>query len=91
VVLVGVWGVVVVVCGWWLVGWLGVLVLGEFGFVLNKFRERKIPWTINTDGPYLLDTSLAKECVMLLDANIVTPAELEHTFQVARQASFIPA
>jgi adenosine deaminase len=65
--------------------------LAEFGFVLNKFRERKIPWTINTDGPYLLDTSLAKECTMLLDAKIVTPEELAHSFDVARQASFIPA
>jgi adenosine deaminase len=65
--------------------------LAEFGFVLSKFRERKIPWTINTDGPYLLDTSLAKECTMLLDAGIVTPQELTHSFQVARQASFIPA
>ncbi|MDP2345302.1 MAG: adenosine deaminase [Deltaproteobacteria bacterium] len=65
--------------------------LAEFGFVLSKFRERKIPWTINTDGPYLLDTSLAKECTMLLDANIITPAELAHSFQVAKQASFIPA
>ena len=65
--------------------------LAEFGFVLSKFRERKIPWTINTDGPYLLDTSLAKECTMLLDANIITPAELAHSFQVAKKASFIPA
>jgi adenosine deaminase len=65
--------------------------LEEFGFVLNKFRERKIPFTINTDGPYLLDTSLAKECTLLLDANILTPAELAATFDVARAASFIPA
>jgi adenosine deaminase len=64
--------------------------LEEFGFVLSKFRERKIPYTFNTDGPYLLDTSLAKECVTLLDANIVSPAELAETFKVARQASFIP-
>ena len=65
--------------------------LEEFGFVLNRFRERKIPFTINTDGPYLLDTSLAKECTMLLDANILTPEELAHSFDVARKASFIPA
>jgi adenosine deaminase len=64
--------------------------LKEFGFVLGKFRERKIPYTFNTDGPYLLDTSLAKECTMLLDANIVTPDELKESFRIARQASFIP-
>jgi adenosine deaminase len=65
--------------------------LAEFGFVLSKFKERKIPWTINTDGPYLLDTSLAKECTMLLDAGIVTEDELKKSFDVARAASFIPA
>jgi adenosine deaminase len=64
--------------------------LEEFGYVLSRFRERKIPWTINTDGPYLLDTSLAKECTMLLDAGIVTEVELGHSFEVARAASFIP-
>jgi adenosine deaminase len=64
--------------------------LNEFGFVLSKFKERKIPFTINTDGPYLLDTSLAKECTLLLDAGILTPEELAQTFQVAKQASFIP-
>lgn len=64
--------------------------LAEFGFVINRLRERKIPFTINTDGPYLLDTSLAKECTMLLDANILSPAELTESFRVARQASFIP-
>ena len=64
--------------------------LAEFGFVLSKFRERKIPFTINTDGPYLLDTSLANECVTLLDANIMTPEELAESFKVAKQASFIP-
>jgi adenosine deaminase len=63
----------------------------EFGFVVGKFKERKIPFTINTDGPYLLDTSLAKECTMLMDEGILTPAELAHSFDVARAASFIPA
>lgn len=65
--------------------------LAEFGFVTRKFRERKVPFTINTDGPYLLDTSLAKECTMLLDANIMTPAELHASFELARRCSFIPA
>src|SRR5688500_11028636 len=64
--------------------------LQEFGFVVSKFRERKIPITINTDGPYLLDTSLAEECTTLLNANIITAEELKETFRVARKASFIP-
>jgi adenosine deaminase len=65
--------------------------LAEFGYVVSKFKERKIPFTINTDGPYLLDTHLAHECVMLLDAGILTTTELNECFRVAREASFIPA
>jgi adenosine deaminase len=63
--------------------------LQEFGYVVNRFKEKKIPFTINTDGPYLLETSMAKECQMLLDAQILTPAEIEHCMTVARQSSFI--
>ena len=59
--------------------------------MVSKFKERKIPFTINTDGPYLLDTHLAHECVMLLDAGILNTTELNECFRVAREASFIPA
>jgi adenosine deaminase len=65
--------------------------LAEFGFVVNKFKERKIPFTLNTDGTYLLDTSLAKECTMVMDAGILTPEEVAQCFRVAKEASFIPA
>lgn len=65
--------------------------LGEFGFIVSRLKERKIPFTINTDGPYLLETNLARECTMLLDAEILTPKELHACFRVAREASFIPS
>lgn len=65
--------------------------LEEFGFIVQTFKKRKIPFTINTDGPYLLDTNLARESTMLLDAGILTPEELAESFRVAREASFIPA
>jgi adenosine deaminase len=65
--------------------------LAEFGFVVSRFKERKIPFTINTDGPYLLDSHLERECTMLLDAKILTPEELAECFRVAKEASFIPA
>jgi adenosine deaminase len=63
----------------------------EFGFVVQKFKERKIPITINTDGTYLLDTSVARECTLVMDAGILTPAEIADCMRVAREASFIPA
>jgi adenosine deaminase len=63
--------------------------LGELGFILGKFKEKKIPFTINTDGPYLLDISLASESVLLLDNNVLTKEEVHECFRVAREASFI--
>jgi adenosine deaminase len=65
--------------------------LQEFGFIVQRFLERKIPFTINTDGPYLLATNLAREATLLLDNGILTPTQLAETFRVAREASFIPA
>lgn len=65
--------------------------LQEFGFIVQRFLERKIPFTINTDGPYLLDTNLARESTLLLDAGILTPEQLAETYRVAREASFIAA
>lgn len=61
----------------------------EFAFVVSKFKERKIPLTINTDGPYLLDTNLAKEAILCLDAGVLTVEELHESFRVAREASFV--
>jgi adenosine deaminase len=64
--------------------------LNEFGFIISRFKERKIPFTINTDGPYLLDTNLAKEALLLLDGNFLTEEEVHECFRVSREASFIP-
>lgn len=63
--------------------------LEEFGFIVSRFRERKVPFTINTDGPYLLDTSLAKETTLLLDAGILDEEGVAECYRVAKEASFI--
>lgn len=63
--------------------------LNEFGYILSRLKERKIPFTINTDGPYLLDTNLANEALILLDGNYLTEDEVHECFRVAREASFI--
>lgn len=63
--------------------------LKELGDILRVFKESKIRFTINTDGPYLLRTHLAHEAVMLLDAEILTPQEVAHCFETAYEASFI--
>jgi adenosine deaminase len=63
--------------------------MAELGFVLGRFKERKIPFTINTDGPYLLETNLAAEATLLLDHGVLTEAEVAECFRVAWEASFI--
>lgn len=61
----------------------------ELGHVLRTFRDARIPFTINTDGPYLLDTNMVQECQLLLDNNILSPEEVAECLDVARRATFI--
>lgn len=63
--------------------------LAELKNILDKFKFWKIPFTINTDGPYLLDTDMAKESLLLLDNAVLTPEELATCFEVSKKASFI--
>lgn len=63
--------------------------LTEMKFVLERFKAWKIPFTINTDGPYLLDTNMAEECMLLLDNQVLTAEEITKCFEISREASFI--
>ncbi|MBL4818863.1 MAG: adenosine deaminase [Deltaproteobacteria bacterium] len=63
--------------------------LGELGEILNTFKASKIPFTINTDGPYLLNTDMARETLLLLDAGVLTEQEVATCFEVSKEASFI--
>ena len=50
---------------------------------------RGVRYTINTDGPYLLNTHLRHEYQLLIEGNILSDAEAERSVEVARAASFI--
>jgi adenosine deaminase len=63
--------------------------VAELGSVLRTFDEAGVRFTINTDGPYLLNTHLRQEYEMLLRARILNEAQVERTVAVARAASFI--
>ncbi|HVX94704.1 MAG TPA: adenosine deaminase [Polyangia bacterium] len=63
--------------------------LTALGDALRKFDEGGVRFTINTDGPYLLNTHLRFEYQMLLDAGILTDAQVERVNAIARAATFI--
>ncbi|HVZ89952.1 MAG TPA: adenosine deaminase [Polyangia bacterium] len=61
----------------------------ELGAALRTFENAGVRYTINTDGPYLLNTHLRQEYELLLQANILSEAEVERSVAVARAATFI--
>lgn len=64
--------------------------LAELGRVLRTIKDNRIPFTINTDGPYLLDTNLAREATLLMDAGFLSTEDVATCFRTALQATFIP-
>jgi adenosine deaminase len=63
--------------------------LEELGAILRRFWDRGVKFTINTDGPYLLDTNMRSEVRMLRDAGILADEQIEQTLRWAREATFI--
>ena len=63
--------------------------LEALGAALRAFEEGGVRYTINTDGPYLLNTHLRGELEMLIDANILTEAQIERCIAVAHAATFL--
>jgi adenosine deaminase len=63
--------------------------LEELGGILRTFWDHGVRFTINTDGPYLLDTSMRGEVKLLRDAGILSEEQLEQALRWAREATFI--
>ena len=59
------------------------------GTALRTFENAGVRYTINTDGPYLLNTHLRSEYQLLLDAKILSESEAERSVAVAHAATFI--
>lgn len=57
--------------------------------VMRTFLEARVPFTINTDNPYLSHTNLRYEIELLLNNNILTREELSACFSRAKKYSFI--
>lgn len=63
----------------------------EFKDIVKTFWDRGVKVTINTDGPYLLDTDMRTEIELVEKNGILTPAQVDQTLAWAREYSFIPA
>jgi len=63
--------------------------LDELGSILRRFWDRGVKFTINTDGPYLLDTNMRTEVRMLKDAAVLSEEQLEQAQRWAREATFV--
>jgi len=63
--------------------------LQEFGQIVHQLRKFGVRTTINTDGTYLLGTTLRQEFDLLLGAEILTQAEATKAIETARAASFM--
>ncbi|MBI5070323.1 MAG: adenosine deaminase [Deltaproteobacteria bacterium] len=84
-------GVVLEICPSSNLATRAVASLEELKEILQRFWERGVRFTINTDGPYLLDTSMRREVAMLHDGLVLAQEQIEQTFRWAREATFIPA
>src|SRR5262249_37440346 len=63
--------------------------LDELGAALRGFERAGVRYTINTDGPYLLNTHLRREYQMLIESDNLTDAQAERSVAIARAATFI--
>ena len=63
--------------------------LDELGSILRRFWDHGVKFTINTDGPYLLDTNMRTEVRMLRDAGVLSEEQIDQAQRWAREATFI--
>ena len=63
----------------------------EFKHIVRTFWDRGVKVTLNTDGPYLLETDMRTEVELVESNGILTPEQVDQTLAWARQYSFIPS
>lgn len=65
--------------------------LEELRHIMQTFWENRVKFTLNTDGPYLLDTDMRHEVELVEKNGLLTAEQVDQTLAWARQYSFIPA
>jgi adenosine deaminase len=63
----------------------------ELGEILQRFWRAGVKFTINTDGPYLLDTNLRREHELLREHLVLAHEQLEQAARWAEEATFVEA
>jgi adenosine deaminase len=63
--------------------------LQELGAVLRKFWDHGVKFTINTDGPYLLDTNMRSEVRLLREGGLLSDEQIDQALRWAREATFV--
>jgi adenosine deaminase len=82
-------GVVLEICPSSNLATRAVASLEELKRVLQAFWRHGVRFTINTDGPYLLDTSLQREVDLLRQGQVLAAEQIEQAFRWAREATFV--
>lgn len=65
--------------------------LEELRHIMQTFWENSVKFTLNTDGPYLLDTDMRHEVELVEKNGLLSSEQVDQTLAWARQHSFIPA
>ena len=61
----------------------------ELRHVVQTLLDRKVKVTLNTDGPYLLETDMQSEVELVEKHGIMTPEQVDRALATAWEASFI--
>jgi adenosine deaminase len=61
----------------------------EMREVLQKLWRNGVRFTINTDGPYLLDTDMRRELEMLRTNGVLAEEQIDQSLRWAREATFV--
>lgn len=63
--------------------------IDDFHYIISRFRDGNVPFTINTDGTYLCRTNLQREFSILEDIGVLSADEIPAIRQRAFEASFL--
>ncbi|RPH71519.1 MAG: adenosine deaminase [Myxococcaceae bacterium] len=62
----------------------------ELKHIVQTFLDRGVKLTLNTDGPYLLETDMRSEVSLVEKYGIMSPDQVDRALAWAREYSFIP-